>query len=86
MHQQLFTGEGLEDDKLNKYAAKIGLDTDRFNRDVHSRSQAARVREDLQSGIESGVFGTPTFFINGEIYYGSWSPDEFLATLKAKMK
>lgn len=86
MHRLLYTGEGLENDKLKKYAAGIGLDTNRFNRDMETHSQSARVREDLQSGISSGVFGTPSFFINGEIYYGSWAPDEFLAVIKGRMK
>ena len=30
-----------------------------------------RVREDYDSGVKSGVKGTPTFFINGKRYRGA---------------
>jgi protein-disulfide isomerase len=41
------------------------------------------VREDFRSGVKSGVNGTPSFFINGERYDGSWAnEDAFLARLR----
>jgi protein-disulfide isomerase len=39
------------------------------------------IDEDIQSGNSSGVKGTPTFFINGELYNGSWDLDSLLGTL-----
>ena len=41
----------------------------------------SRVCEDFAGGVRSGVNGTPTFFINGVRYDGSW--DQLLETLTA---
>jgi protein-disulfide isomerase len=41
------------------------------------------VKEDFLSGVRSGVNGTPTFFINGERFDGSWyDVDSFEAALR----
>lgn len=37
--------------------------------------------EDIQSGEESGVTKTPTFFINGDRYDDSWDLDNLLSAL-----
>ena len=37
--------------------------------------------EDIQSGEESGVTKTPTFFINGDRYDDSWDLDSLLSAL-----
>ncbi|MGI8547871.1 MAG: DsbA family protein [Gemmatimonadaceae bacterium] len=34
------------------------------------------MRCDFRSGVESGVNGTPIFFINGERYNGAWTDAE----------
>jgi protein-disulfide isomerase len=34
------------------------------------------------SGVHSGVSGTPTFFINGWRYTGTWENGQLLAVLK----
>ena len=46
-------------------ASELGLDVERFERELAEHVHAARVREDFMSGVRSGVNGTPTFFING---------------------
>jgi protein-disulfide isomerase len=46
----------------------------------------ARIEEDRESGERSGVQGTPTFFINGVLYPGSWEQDALLAALQAASK
>lgn len=47
------------------YAREIGLDVDKFRADLASPATEARVRADSADGLEAGVQGTPTFFING---------------------
>jgi Na+/H+ antiporter NhaA len=64
------------------YAAELGLDGDRFRRDLKEHRFAARVAEDVQSAELSGVSGTPTFFVNGRRHYGAYDID----TLKAAVK
>ena len=60
------------------YAASIGLDTDRFSAELRKHVGAARVAEDIDSADLATVSGTPTFFINGNRYYGAYD----LAALK----
>ena len=54
------------DDTFAGYAAELGLDTDRFATDYADPNLAAKVARDHEDGLELGVEGTPTFFIDGE--------------------
>src|SRR5918997_145442 len=66
MHDRLFEAHRrLGDADLRAYAEEIGLDVGRFRREMEEHAHAGRLREDLRSGLRSGVRGTPTFFING---------------------
>lgn len=47
------------------YARTLGLDLDRFQRDLDDPATAARVARDRADGESAGVQGTPTFFLNG---------------------
>jgi Na+/H+ antiporter NhaA len=55
---------------LVRYATELGLDPERFRDELRRREHAERVSEDVRSADESGVSGTPTFFINGRRHYG----------------
>jgi predicted DsbA family dithiol-disulfide isomerase len=65
------------------YAESIGLDTAQFARDLEDGTYAKKVRDDFRSGVRSGVNGTPTFFVNGARYDGSWANGEaFIQALR----
>jgi protein-disulfide isomerase len=86
MHDYLFEHQSyLDDAALLRYAEETGLDVERFTRDLQEHKFAGRVTEDFQSGIRSGVNGTPTFFINGLRHDGRWDletlTDAMLAAL-----
>jgi protein-disulfide isomerase len=85
MHDSLFENQdALEDKDLERYAAALGLDAQRFINEVSSGAHVLRVREDFHSGARSGVNGTPTFFINGKRYDGMVDDLlEALATISA---
>jgi protein-disulfide isomerase len=84
MHDHLYEHQqALDDEHLEKYAAKVGLDLTRFNNDMSTSAHAGRIREDFLSGIHSGVNGTPTFYINGIRYNDSWDLDTLLETLRS---
>ena len=73
----------LEPKNLVSHAEELGLDTERFERELREREHAARVREDVQSADESGVSGTPTFFVNGRRHYGVYDLDALAASVRA---
>jgi Na+/H+ antiporter NhaA len=65
------------------YAREIGLDVGRFEDALRTRRYAGRVREDVASADESGVTGTPTFFINGRRHYGVYDIDTLTQAVNA---
>jgi protein-disulfide isomerase len=83
MHDYLFEHQGaLDVENLVRAAGVLGLDKVKFNREVAEHVHVARVREGIQSGIGSGVGGTPTTFINGVRN----DDDDDFETLKAKVE
>jgi protein-disulfide isomerase len=68
MHDLLFENQlHLRPNDLHGYAERLGLDMARYSAEVDDQVYLQRVREHLQGGVESGVRGTPAFFINGHI-------------------
>ncbi len=60
-----------------KYAESLNLNPDQFKTDLKSKEVSDRVENDYQSGLESGVEATPTFFLNGVKIENPRSYDEF---------
>ena len=82
MYDFLFKhGEVLTDDNLRQSAAKLGLNISRFDHEFLDRTYSRHLDEDIQSGKESGVTKTPTFFINEDRYDESWDLDSLLSAL-----
>jgi len=83
MHDRLFERQfALDDEYLIEYAGDLGLDVERFRRELTARTYEPRVREDFRSGVTSGVNGTPTFFINGARHDGPWDAEPLAAALE----
>lgn len=83
MHDTLFENQdALTDEDLARYAKKNGVDDATLTRALEAGTYRPKVRSDFRSGVQSGVNGTPTFFINGERYNGAWNDAEsFIDTL-----
>jgi protein-disulfide isomerase len=83
MHDLLFEHQrALDDAHLEAYAA-VGLDIERFDREMKGQVHAGRVRADFIGGVRSGVNGTPTFFINGRRHDDSYDLETLLASIDA---
>lgn len=54
------------DDLFRGFAEEIGLDMQQYDADYASDEVAARVQRDIDDGLELGVQGTPTFYVDGE--------------------
>ncbi len=84
MHDAIFHHQHtLEDADLEQFAEAVGLDLQQYARALADQRALARIEEDVEGGERSGVQGTPTFFINGILYRGSWEHDALLAVLQA---
>lgn len=68
MHDLLYLyQEELNQKKVQDISREVGLDQNRYQRDIRSNKIANQVQKDLQLGKEIGVRGTPTVFINGRL-------------------
>jgi protein-disulfide isomerase len=86
MHDYLFEHQkALDDNHLFEYAQKVGLDIGRFKKEISGHIYAPLIYESLKNGIDSGVEGTPTFFVNGVHYEDSWDLDTFSNVLKKNL-
>ena len=69
MHDLLFEHQShLAAKDLHGYAERLGLDLARFSAEMDDQIYLQRVREHLKGGVDSGVRGTPGFFVNGRIH------------------
>jgi protein-disulfide isomerase len=83
MHDLLFENQqNLEHDDLIGYAGRLGLDVDRFDRELREGTYADKVRADRAAGEAAGVTGTPAFFIDGQPYDGFYDADTLIDALR----
>jgi Na+/H+ antiporter NhaA len=68
---------------LRRYAEELGLDVERFWDELRGREYAPRVEEDVATADESGVAGTPSFFIDGTHYQGAYDVETLTAAVRA---
>jgi Na+/H+ antiporter NhaA len=84
MHDQLLASqEELSGPDLRRYAEELGLDGERFWKELRRRQHAERVAEDVGSADSSGVAGTPSFFINGRRHQGAYDTDTLTRAVRA---
>lgn len=76
MHDLLYQqSPALSTQDLMRYAQQIGLDLNTFQSALQNDTYRQEIESDVRSGLESGVQGTPTFFVNGSLYQGPAQPD-----------
>ena len=86
MHDFLYEHQAtLGDDSVALgYAKKLGLDTQRFEREIAQHVYEKLIKDDFMGGVRSGVNGTPTFYINGVRHDGPAEAEALLESLKSK--
>jgi protein-disulfide isomerase len=66
MHKLLLRNQSKQSRKdLVEHARALGLDVAKFEKDVADPAVEAIVIKDRKEGLESGIGGTPTLFVNG---------------------
>ncbi len=87
MHDMLYEHQSdLATADLVHYALRIGLEVYHFESDLSTQRFAKRVEMDHQSGIDSGVKKTPTFFIGDVKYEGEMAEGALIAALSEPAK
>jgi formate-nitrite transporter family protein len=86
MHDLLYEQQdALNPDVVPVWAEKLGLDLEQLGRDLEGGAVEERLKEDRQSGIRSGVNGTPTFFTNGVRFDGPPDFHSLMAALESAL-
>jgi protein-disulfide isomerase len=83
MHDLIFENQhhlGLE--KLLQLAEGLKLDMKRFQNDFKDPGLFKKVEDSFESGIISGVNGTPSFFINGIKFEGTYEFESLVKGLE----
>jgi predicted DsbA family dithiol-disulfide isomerase len=68
-------------DSVRRHAGRLHLDMPRFESELDHHTHTARVLEDFDTGVLSGVNGTPTFFVNGIRHDDEHTVDSLLSAL-----
>lgn len=67
LHDKLLDNQqSLSDAKVQELAGELGLDKERFNKDIKDPAVQRLIIRDINEGREAGVRGIPTVFINGK--------------------
>jgi protein-disulfide isomerase len=82
MHRLLYLHpDKLGDRDLHRYGSEVGLDLERFDREMASGIHADQILKDFHFSLNHGITGTPTTFINSVRY--AMSGFELVATVRA---
>ena len=86
MHDKLFENQRqLSDDNYAKWAQEIGLDVEKWKRDMADPALQAEIERQQKAGVALGARGTPGFFINGELLSGAQPFDRFKAAIDKQL-
>lgn len=84
MHDLLFANQDrLERADLLEHARTLDLDVDAVTAVLDEERAAPRIEEDVDTGLRSGVTGTPAFFINGDLLTSGWDEGRLLEAVRA---
>ncbi|MCA9384854.1 MAG: DsbA family protein [Candidatus Magasanikbacteria bacterium] len=81
-HDKLFLNQLFSDKDLIRYAQEAGVAPLLFEECLTSGRTRTAVETDIALGLQSGVQGTPTFFLNGHRVQGSLDREAFDAIIK----
>jgi protein-disulfide isomerase len=75
----------LSDDKIQDIARQLGLDMEKFNRDLADASVQSLINKDMSDAEKVPIQGTPTIFVNGKALKNR-GPNEFQEMIETELK
>ncbi len=82
-HDALYPSQPkLSRETLLQVGRELGLDAERIAAEIDAGAHRERIERDLASAEASGVTGTPTFFVNGERFYGAYDASSLIEALE----
>ena len=68
------------------YARDLGLDVDRFRKEVTGRAYAGKIDGDVQEGVGNGVNATPKFYVDGKRIDGKFPLEGLEDAIRASVR
>ena len=86
MHDKIFENQrNMSPENYVEYATEIGLDVERFKKDVASPEVKSRIDGDTQDAQKLGATGTPAFFVNGYFLSGAKPFESFKVVIDKEL-
>jgi protein-disulfide isomerase len=83
MHDVLLEHQDdLEPDDLLRDAEEIGVDVELFADALGRHAGGRRIADDVDGAEQSGVAGTPTFFVNGRRHWGAYDEESLMRAVR----
>jgi len=85
-HDRLFQNYNrLNDQVLQEQAQQLGLDMQKFEKDMNDPQTQQTINQDYQDGLKAGVRGTPTIFVDGSLLRNN-SPEGIQAAIDKELE
>lgn len=85
-HDTLFANQqSLDEANLEKFAGELGLDLEKFKKDLKDPAIAKKIDADQGASVALGATGTPAFFVNGVNLSGAKPFEEFKTVIDAEI-
>ncbi len=81
--QSEWENEGNPIEKFSAYAKEIGLNQEQFKKELEEHKYKDLVQKDLEDAIRLNLPGTPSIFINGEVF--NQSPTLLKTAVESKL-
>ena len=87
MHDRIFANpRSLTEANFIAWAKEFGMDGVRFTADLTSHKYQNTVQNEVREGLDAGVQGTPTVFLNGRPHRANVTVDELRPAVEAALK
>jgi len=87
MHDTIFENQqSLSKSSLKEWALELGADQSAYDTCIADPEMVAEVQDDMATGAQNGVSGTPSFFINGNLIVGAQPYSVLKAAIDAELK
>ena len=84
--EKLFTMPDLAPANLVSMAVQLGMSQEKFAQCLQGSSHKAEVDKNVRDAVEAGVDRTPSFMINGTLFAGGLSLDNFRGVIDEELK
>jgi protein-disulfide isomerase len=86
VHDRLFQNyRALNASKVSQILLELEIDEAALKAHIDDPAIQIKIQQDLQAGLQMGVRGTPTVFINGKLFKGQRSPEGFQQVVDAEL-